>query len=800
MRTFWKRLNYFTHTRVFLRVIPVVFVTVLAVGAFSLAVFLGNLNEQSALHHQNEMDVFESSLRHRASLEAMTIESWKEKSWSRIGGGPGWAPEQLEIARQSWLEHVTEFPLVGAAALVSAQGTSTSPQVRRAFRDSLNNVANHRILDAWLEGHRDLLLPNLDLASWCRTHRPEELLRIDGDLFHTTYLLPPVLVQVSEVGASRAGRSSRHALLPVLVRNRRQGGRSDPMPGAESDRAPAWSEASTHGVFFLDLNALVQELPLQDWWCALGQDGLVLGSRTGMPYAGIHLCDQPELNQVGIFDELSGADLNQWIEAPWTGTDSQLIGWRQTPWMVTASRPGKLPMSLLIARPASGVKAVAVRYIVAILAVALVALLGSFIGIAQVMKPFSLRLNSVSHNMERLAEGDYSIRMQPGRSNEVEQLVAYFNTMAGSLDETNRQLGEKTGRLATALHDLRALDKAKDDFLVLISHEVRTPLTSIMGGIDYLKSTIGRCEESLREALESMNLGEITEIMDHSAGRLRDFMNDAIQMISIQNTDRELKLQAVPAGELLSACLTPLRERIEQRGLELEFELADEGDWELLCDVEVLQVALGRILDNAIVHNEAGGRIRLTEAEFVPDQGPTADLVEDEGLLRLLNQAAAGNWDRAPIEWHLIEVFNTGPAIPESRQQNLFSKFQIVGEIEHHQKGSGLSLPIALAAIEHHGGRIFLVSRPEFGNSFYLLLPGVPAGTSAAPVASVDQQGDGVGSAAVYEEVGQVAHSARLEIEFDDSGAGAPGGGNEPSRRIHGPGRTDYEEKVTLFR
>jgi signal transduction histidine kinase len=457
-------------------------------------------------------------------------------------------------------------------------------------------------------------------------------------------------------------------------------------------------------------------------------------------------------------------------------------------------------MSLLIARPASNVKAVTYRYAAAIVAVALISLLGSFIGIAKVMEPFSKRLNSVSHNMEKLAEGDYSIRMKPGASNEVERLVGYFNTMAGSLDETNQQLAEKTRRLATALNDLRALDKAKDDFLVLISHEVRTPLTSIMGGIDYLKSSLGRCEDSLREVLAGMNVGEITEIMDHSAARLRDFMNDAIQMISIQNSDRELHLQAVPAGEFLSACLTPLRDRIEQRGLELEVELGGEDGWELLCDVEVLRIALVRILDNAIVHNEDEGRIRLAEAESVPARGAAASLVESEGVLRLLDHVERCGWDRHRIQWRLIEIYNTGPAIPASRQKHLFSKFQVVGEIEHHQKGSGLSLPIALAAVEHHGGQIFLNSHPDEGNSFFLLLPGLPAGSGAAQLTLLDEQRNGLGGAAGDEEIGQVADAAGLEIELDHARAAAPGGGDEAGGGIDGAGRADHEKEVTLSR
>ena len=56
------------------------------------------------------------------------------------------------------------------------------------------------------------------------------------------------------------------------------------------------------------------------------------------------------------------------------------------------------------------------------------------------------------------------------------------------------------------------------------------------------------------------------------------------------------------------------------------------------------------------------------------------------------------------------EAMITGEPIPEDRKEALFGKFELVGRIEHHQKGTGLSLPIAGAAMETHGGRIFVES------------------------------------------------------------------------------------------
>jgi signal transduction histidine kinase len=803
MRVWLKHLNFYTHTQVFLRVMPVVFVTVLAVGAFSWIVFATNITENAANHQSQELTAFIGNLRHRASLEAMTLEYWKEEGWAGSLPGVGQPGEEAIPATENWVEPLTRFDLVGAAAMVSYAEASSKLSVVYSFADSFDNVANRRTMDSWIVNHRSLLGENCDLEEWAQSGPGNHPVLTETDFFHSIYLLSPILVQVADAGSSRSGRASRHALLPVLVRENASGDRSRLDPPDNRIDAPisGWRESTTHGVFFLDLAALVNELPLNDWWCVLGEGGRVMGSRSGLPYAGIRLKDQPEMDAVGIFGAMSGGELASWMNGSWIGMDHRLVGWRKLPWLVTGARAQDLPMTILTARPAGHIRAMTLRYAWAILAVALIALLGAFVGIAKVLGPFSHRLNAVSRNMESLAAGDYSIRMNTGPANEVERLVGYFNTMAGSLDETNRQLGEKTEHLEAALSHLMELDKAKDEFLVLISHEVRTPLTAIMGGIDFLKSTVARSDEALRAALERLNVAEITEIMDHSACRLRDFMNDAIQMISIQNSERKLILQPVSAHDFIAACLESIGGKAAERGLILENRLPDVPNWNLLCDVEVLRVALNRVLDNAVVHNEEDGLIRVAEAEGIPGRGPAAMLADPEGILRLAGHLPDGRLIDTEINWRLLEIFNTGAAIPADRQEALFTKFQVVGEIEHHQKGSGLSLPIALAALEHHGGDIFLHSVEGQGNSFYLLVPTVPAPLADSfwtSPGSGDQQAQRVGGAAGNEQIGQVADSAALEIEFHDVCSGSAGDLHESGCGIDGAGSAYDEEKITI--
>lgn len=391
------------------------------------------------------------------------------------------------------------------------------------------------------------------------------------------------------------------------------------------------------------------------------------------------------------------------------------------------------------------------------------------------------RREALVSRLGALARGeDGPLAESPAHDDEAAAVVAGFNRLAEGLAEAQREARDRGERLDAALEGLRQADKAKDDFLVLVSHEVRTPLTSLMGGVDMMRLKLERADADQRRAAAALNLPEVADIIASSGRRLAGFLNDAIQMTAVQNHDRELVLKPVPVGHLLEVGLAAVRERARARGITVVNELARDDEWSVLCDLGVLRLAVERILSNAVVHNREGGRVVIRRAEHIPGLRPE-QWQPDAGMMnRLWSQASFREWEQVPIQWKLVEVFNTGVPIPEDRRHALFGKFELVGRIEHHQRGSGLSLPIAQAAIEHHGGRIYLDCSGRDGNSFFMLLPCVPAVARAgAPAArSGDQPGQRLGRVAGDEQVGQVRDPAGLEVELEYAGAGAPRAGD----------------------
>jgi signal transduction histidine kinase len=641
------------------------------------------------------------------------------------------------------VEDLLQMELVDGVAL--GRSRSTEGEIPGIFSlvDSLTTEANLATVSAWLEKYSHCFQPGFRSGSWTRVRVSNAPVLVDSNPGHPVYLFPPLLLEASD-----ENNASRLALLPVMVRDER-------------------GEVHIgHPVYFLDLRALVRDFQPRGWWCVLDGEGTVVVSAGGSAEAGAKLVDQPRDESDGVFGVAAGSKLWRPLR-PGENVRTEIVGNRWLPWIVTTGRGGNLPFTLMTAHEVSGLRAMSLRYVMVVLGVALLALGFALYGVTRVV-----------HNVSQ-----------------------HLSHLALSKDEAHRLVQVKAENLRGTLDDLRVLDQAKDDFLVLISHEVRTPLTAIMGGVNFLKASVAKVEGTERELLDRLNILEIASIIESSGQRLTGFMNDAIQMTSIQSRDRQLDLQSVPVASFVEIGLCGIRERAHLRGITVTNELEEGADWAVLCDQKVLKIAFEKILNNAVVHNFEGGQIVIREAEKVPGQDGADCRVEPEGEFFLKGQASFCRWAHEKLTWRLIEIFNTGEPIPESRRKALFEKFELVGRIEHHHRGSGLSMPIASSAVKNHGGRILVHADKRLGNSFFLLLPTLRSDAVADPGPDPElgnQVVQGVGGRAGDEEVGQMADTARFEVEFDDTGSCFPSGPDQAGGGVDRTSRTDHEEEVTV--
>ncbi|MCK9995908.1 MAG: hypothetical protein KAH56_06485 [Candidatus Krumholzibacteria bacterium] len=724
------RLSYRTRWQIFARVLPVMFLAVLSIGGISWVVFTHHATGTAKKIQNREVVSLLDNLRRRASLEAMAVEVRQNDFLSRGGRADG----------AHLVEDLLQMELLDGVALGRPWAAEREVPGIFSLVDSLATEENRISVSAWLEKYSHCFQPGFRPGSWSNVRVSDAPVLVDSNPGHPIYLFPPLLL--------KASGESHLALLPVMVRDER----------AEVNIG--------HPVYFLDLNALVRDFQPSGWWCVLDGDGTVMVSATGSVKAGAKLADRPRDDNGGVFGVAAGSEL--WIPLrPGENVRTAIISDRWLPWIVTVGHGTDLPFTLLTAQEVLGLRAMGVRFVMAVLFVALLALGLALYGVTRVVQ-------NVSQHLSHLAI---------------------------SKDEAHRLVQIKAENLRGSLDDLRMLDKAKDDFLVLISHEVRTPLTSIMGGVDYLKASVSKVDDQERKLLERLNIMEIASIIESSGKRLTGFMNDAIQMASIQARDLQLDLQPVPVASFVEVGLCGIRERAHLRGISVINELEEETEWAVLCDQKILKVAFEKILNNAVVHNYEGGQIVIREAEKVPGLGGPDCRKEPEGEYILKGQASFRHWQKDKLTWRLVEIFNTGDPIPEDRREALFGKFELVGRIEHHHKGSGLSLPIANSAVKNHGGSIMVHADKSLGNSFFLLLPTLPIGT--VPGYGRDPQlrnqvVQGDSGRAGDKKVGQMADTPGFEVEFDDAGPRLSGGSDQAGGGVDRTGRTDHEEEITV--
>jgi len=267
--------------------------------------------------------------------------------------------------------------------------------------------------------------------------------------------------------------------------------------------------------------------------------------------------------------------------------------------------------------------------------------------------------------------------------------------------------------------DLARLNKMKDSFLGIASHELKTPLTVIMGYAELI----------LTEAPEKVdpNVLDMVQNIANAAARLDNIVKDMVDVSMIDEKRLELTLDEVDVNRLLEDSRNELRFFLSKRKQQLDLEL-DESIPSIRGDAARLMQLLSNVIGNAIKFTPDGGRITVsTRAKYLlrSKQTPTLDPIQS-----LVN---IGKEQHLYVE---ITVADTGIGIDVDDQLRIFDKFYEVGNIEEHSsgnvafksRGAGLGLSIAKGIVEMHGGEIWVESpgyNPDqfSGSTFHIVLP-----------------------------------------------------------------------------
>lgn len=231
----------------------------------------------------------------------------------------------------------------------------------------------------------------------------------------------------------------------------------------------------------------------------------------------------------------------------------------------------------------------------------------------------------------------------------------------------------------------RKLDQMKSDFIATVSHEFRTPLTSIHMSVDILaKEVVGAINEKQKDLLASAKA---------DASRLSKLVRDLLDLSRLESGRQKpkkerMRLRAV-AEETVRSLDLVLREKRIRTTLEFPEDLP-----EVRIDPAQMAWVFANLVGNAVRYTPQGGAITV---------------------------AAEKDGGRNEIR---ISVTDTGRGIPESELNTIFDKFvQLKSPAESTPGSVGLGLAIAKEAVEAHGGRIWVVSGKGKGSTFFFTVP-----------------------------------------------------------------------------
>jgi signal transduction histidine kinase len=257
-------------------------------------------------------------------------------------------------------------------------------------------------------------------------------------------------------------------------------------------------------------------------------------------------------------------------------------------------------------------------------------------------------------------------------------------------------------QLEEAYERQKELDRLKDDFILTVSHEFRTPLTAIEGYVTLISRHGQRLDQ---EKLETF-AAEIHQATTQLAGMI-SMLADASRM-----SDQAIRVSTVPialasaASDAISRQPPDEKKRIQTR--------IDDTLW-VLADDERLPLVFSNLISNALKYSGADKPCRVTTRHMTRD-----DLVAAQRR-RALEEGA-------PEDWVMVSVEDEGPGISPDDQARLFQKFvRLQHSLTTSVRGTGLGLWICRQYVEAMGGEIWVESRLGHGARFSFILPRVEA-------------------------------------------------------------------------
>ena len=298
-----------------------------------------------------------------------------------------------------------------------------------------------------------------------------------------------------------------------------------------------------------------------------------------------------------------------------------------------------------------------------------------------VIRQSLLPLDSISKALSRVKEGIYGEKIEYSGTDEVGQLVANFNIMSDTIKEKEE--------------DAKKTDIAKDEFLAMITHELKTPLVPIQGYSDILLNEhLGKLTDKQKERIN---------IIKSSSETLLSIISDLLDAQKLDLGQLRMTKQNTDIKNTITKAIEAMKPEAESHKIEI---ISQAESVILNHDSERIGQVITNLIKNSIIAME-------------PNTGKIDVIMENY-----------------PNEVK-ISIKDTGVGIPEDKQKDLFKKFyQVDASLTRERGGSGLGLAICKGIIDNHLGKITVHSILNQGATFSFTIPKEESGNTKTPLKS----------------------------------------------------------------
>ncbi|MFB5636924.1 MAG: sensor histidine kinase [Nitrosarchaeum sp.] len=300
--------------------------------------------------------------------------------------------------------------------------------------------------------------------------------------------------------------------------------------------------------------------------------------------------------------------------------------------------------------------------------IVLLAEIGIFLFVIYVIRESLSPLRLITNALSGIKEGEYGQKIKYNKADEIGSLVNTFNIMSDTIKEKEEQ--SKTNEIA------------KDEFLAMVTHELKTPLVPIQGYADILLSEhLGKLTEKQRERIN---------IIKTSSETLLSLISDLLDAQKLELGQLRMKKETQNIKDTITSAVESFIPQAQKSNIEITLNVFDVT---IDHDKERIKQVIANLIKNSLTAVEPRkGKIEVSMNEL-------------------------------PKEIQ-INVKDNGVGIPTSKQENLFKKFyQVDTSLTREKSGSGLGLAICKGIVENHNGTISVTSTPNHETVFTVTLP-----------------------------------------------------------------------------